>query len=347
MDVIQCGKDFSYHRTMRGQRKMVRSLRYAVQLFFFVFTLFIGYQFHQFVAHFENPSYPYVERPASVEAFLPIAGLMSFKYFVFMGMVEPIHPAAFVMFVAILAVSVLAKKGFCGWICPIGTLSQYFWMAGEKIFRKNFVIEKFTDPALRSVKYILMALFLIAIGIAMSPNMMVLFFLADYYKAVDVRMLTFFTDMSKTTFWVLLSLGILSLLYKNFFCRYLCPYGALLGLLSCVGPVKVRRDEAHCVHCRACSRHCPSMIDVEKKELVSSPECYGCLTCVSRCPSEGALDMTVAVPKKRVVLNPYLYPVILLVCFYLVIGAGMAAGKWHSQMPEEEYRRIITEMSAK
>ena len=83
-----------------------------------------------------------LQRPPSVDAFLPIAGLMSFKYFLLTGIIEPVHPAAFVMFVAIVAVSILLKKGFCGWICPVGTVSQYFWMAGEKIFGKNYQDEK-------------------------------------------------------------------------------------------------------------------------------------------------------------------------------------------------------------
>lgn len=59
------------------------------------------------------------------------------KYFFFTGIVEPVHPAGFVLFTAICGVSLALKKGFCGWICPIGTLSKYVWMAGEKIFGRN------------------------------------------------------------------------------------------------------------------------------------------------------------------------------------------------------------------
>ena len=87
--------------------------------------------------------------------------------------------------------------------------------------------------------------------------MMALFFIADYYKIVDVRMLKFFTEMTTLTMGVLMALGALSLLYKNFWCRYLCPYGALLGLLSRFSPFKVRRNEEKCIHCHACTKHCP------------------------------------------------------------------------------------------
>ncbi len=332
---------------MGMERAYIRKIRYAVQLGFLLFTLHIGYQFYQFVLHFTRPGHPFVERPSSVDAFLPISGLMSLKYFLLTGTVEPIHPAAFVMFVAVLIVSLLMKKGFCSWICPIGTISQYLWMAGERIFGRSFRMEKHVDASIRSLKYILMSLFLFFIGIAMGPNMLVLFFMTDYYVTADVRTMNVFVQMTTLTSSVLLVLGGLSLLYKNFWCRYLCPYGALLGLLSSISPVKIRRDKAKCVHCGSCNRNCPSLLDVEKKETMDSPECFGCLTCVSSCPSKDALSVTVKTGKERKILRPYLYPVLLILLFYIVIGSGIASGKWHSQIPYEEYKRIIPEISGK
>src|SRR5512143_3403811 len=205
-------------------RNSLRFIRYAVQAAFLLLTLFIGVRFYQFFVHFAAPGHPFVERPASVDAFLPIGGLMAFKYFLLTGIVDPVHPAGFFLFAAILGVSLVMKKGFCGWICPIGTLSQYVWMAGEKIFGRNFRITGYTDISLRSLKYILLGMFVFLIGIAMPAAMMALFFIGDYYKVVDVRMMKFFTEMTTLTMGVLIAFGILSLLYKNFWCRYLCPY---------------------------------------------------------------------------------------------------------------------------
>ena len=326
---------------MHTERTYVRFLRYAVQFAFVLLTLFIGYRFYQFVQHFEVPGRAFVQRPAAVDAFLPIGGLMAFKYFLFTGIIEPVHPSGFILFVAILGVSLIMKKGFCGWICPIGTLSQYVWMAGEKIFGRNFRIGKFTDISLRSLKYVLLGLFVFLIGIAMAPTMMLLFMITDYYKVVDVRMMKFFTEMSSLTLWVLVVLVALSFLYKNFWCRYLCPYGALLGLVSRLSPFKIRRNEEKCVHCHACTKHCPTLIDVEGKEVVKSEECFGCLTCVSRCPAEGALDLSLRTGRKVRTITPWLYPVILIILFYLVIGVGMATDNWNSKIPYDEYQRLI------
>lgn len=329
---------------MPKERKYLRVLRHAVQFGFLLLTLFIGYQFLQFVRHFEVPGTPFVGRPPSVDAFLPIGGLMAFKYFLLTGIVEPVHPAGLIMFVAILGVSLAVKKGFCGWICPIGTISRHVWMAGEKIFGRNFRITGFTDISLRSLKYVLLGLFLFLIGIAMPPNMMALFFISDYYKAVDVRMMKFFTEMTSLTMSVLIALGILSLLYKNFWCRYLCPYGALAGLLSRFSPFKVRRNEEKCMHCHACTNHCPARIDVESKTVVKSEECFGCLTCVSRCPAEGALDLAVSTGRKTAIVKPWLFPIILVALFYLVIGIGVLTGNWHSKVPYDDYKQLIPEV---
>ena len=112
-------------------------MRYAMQFGFLLLTLFIGIRFYQFVQHFESPGHAFVQRPSSVDAFLPIGGLMAFKYFLFTGIIEPVHPAGIVLFVSIFLVSLIMKKGFCGWLCPVGTLSQYVWMISEKNSRKN------------------------------------------------------------------------------------------------------------------------------------------------------------------------------------------------------------------
>jgi len=331
--------------SMSYPRPAVRMLRYTVQFAFLLITFWIGWRFQQFVLHFESPGHPFVPRPESVDAFLPIGGFMALKYFLFTGIVEPVHPAGFVLFVAICGVSFLLKKGFCGWICPIGTISQYAWMAGEKVFGRNFRPKSDTDIVLRAIKYLLMAFFVVLIGALMPLWSMTLFFINDYYKAVDVRMMKFFTEMSTFTLWVLIALVVLSFLYKNVWCRYLCPYGALLGLVSKLSPIKVRRNEEKCVHCGACTKSCPALIDVEKKETVASAECFGCLTCVSKCPAEGALDISVRQRKKGwKVFSPYLYPVLLVAIFYLVIGIGMATDKWKTKIPYEEYQRLVPEV---
>jgi polyferredoxin len=246
-----------------------------------------------------------------------------------------------IMFVTIVGVSFLFKKGFCGWICPIGTLSQYLWMVGRRVFGRNLVIPKVMDIPLRSIKYLVMAFFLFVIGITISPSMMALFFISDYYKIVDIKTMKFFTEMSTTTAVFLLVTAMLSLVFKNFWCRYLCPYGALLGLVSLLSPTKIKRDPEECVGCGKCSKNCPSLIDVKRKVVVHSPECFGCLTCVSHCPSE-ALKASIWTLTKRRFLKPAVYIVSLLAVFYMVIVIGIVTDNWQSKLPYVEYKRILS-----
>ena len=63
-----------------------------------------------------------------------------------------------------------------------------------------------------------------------------------------------------------------------------------------------------------------------------------------RCPAEGALDLTLEHRQKGQDVKPWLFPVILIVLFYLVIGIGMATDNWHSKIPYEDYQQLIPEV---
>ncbi len=319
-------------------RSYLRKIRYAVQWGLFVLIAYSGYKFYLFVRHFEKGTALLVERPPSVEGFMPIGALMAFKYWLITGIFDPIHPAALVIFIAAIGVALILKKGFCGWICPVGALSDVTWKIGMRILGKNFIIPGFLDYSIRSIKYILMGFFLYVILIKMSSDAITAFLEEPYWKVADVKLLKFFTEMSKTTMITLSALFVLSTFYKNFWCRYLCPYGALLGLLSFFSPYKITRNEKNCTHCGKCTENCPSLLPVEGRARIKSPECIGCLTCVSHCPAKGALD--VALPKKRPI-NPLVFASLILMLFFGIIAVGKLIGHWHSSVTYEKYNALI------
>ena len=150
-------------------------------------------------------------------------------------------------------------------------------------------------------------------------------------------MLHFFTRMSLNSLVVIVVLTLLSVIYKNFWCRYLCPYGALLGLLSMLSPCKISRQEQHCTDCGACSRACPSLIDVRRKSLVHSPECSGCLTCVSNCPQQDALAMSLW---KRP-LPGVVFVAVVMLLFGSGVLAGALSGHWETSLTYQDYRQLI------
>jgi len=330
---------------MKGRRPYIRVTRRIVQAGFLALTALICVKLYNFIFQFDPASGysgPYIERPTGVDAFLPIGGLMELKYSMFtFGNIEPSHPAAMVFFLAIALSSMFVKKGFCGWICPVGTVSEYTSMLGEKLFGRNRTMPLKADVGLMSIKYLLMLAFLFLI-LVMPTSYMVLFFMQEEYKLMDGRMLLFFMDASTVTLIVLSSLFALTLFFRSFWCRYLCPYGAILGVLSYLSPFKVRRDEEKCIHCKSCTKICPMQVEVEKQKAVTSAECFGCMSCVSRCPKKGALDMTFKPSKTvHVLRRPLVYTVVLFAVFYGVVMAGMALGVYKSRLPVEEYRKAV------
>jgi polyferredoxin len=312
--------------------------RLTIQWLFFGWCLFLGIQFGLFVRHFENQGQSgYFSRPPGVEGFLPIGSLVSLKAWLLTGHFDTVHPAALVLFLTFLAMALLAKKSFCSFICPVGTLSEVTWKLGRKLFGRNFRIWRGLDLFLQFIKYALLFFFAKLILIGMPTVAIREFLAAPYWAIADVKMLHFFTGMSTTSMVVITVLSLLSVVYKNFWCRYLCPYGALLGLLSMLSPFKVTRRKDCCINCGICSRNCPAQIDVQHKMLVHSPECTGCLTCVSNCPEKGALSMAFW---KRPLPGVAFVMIVMLIFSSGVLG-GMLSDHWQTNLTYVDYQRLI------
>ncbi len=318
-------------------RSYIRKIRYVFQWLIFVSIIYAGFKFYLFTKLLEQGQIPTFERPSSIEGFMPIGALMALKLWISEGIFDPIHPAALVIFIGAITIAILLKKSFCGWICPVGTLSDSVWRLGKRLFGRNFVIPKYIDYLLRSLKYIFMTFFLYVIIIKMTPFEIAMFLNTSYWKVADIKLLKFFTEMSLTTGITLSVLFGISLLYKNFWCRYLCPYGGLLGLLSILSPTKIKRDEDRCIKCGLCAKNCPSLLPVDKKITITSPECTGCLTCVSYCPKRGALD--IAFLKEKIC--PEIFILFIFILFFGIIFVAKLNGKWHPSLSVDEIKAIM------
>lgn len=321
-------------------KRYLQPLRILVQWGFLFFSLYLGIQFYRFVLHFRSGgAAPFVRRPDGVEAFLPISALLSLKDWLTSGSINPVHPAALVVFLTVVAVSFLLKRSFCSWICPVGTMSEVLWKSGFNLFRRNFRLPRRMDLVLRGIKFVLLCFFLYSILYAMAPGQVTAFIYSDYNKMADVRLLDFFLHLSGFSLLVIGGLALLSLPVRNPFCRYLCPYGALLGLISMLSPVKVTREGKTCVSCGVCTQVCPSYIPVMAKERVFSEECIGCLRCISHCRAEGALEMKLT--GRKVVVNGLLFAVLVVLLFLGGTQVGKATGHWRTAITKDDYVRLI------
>ncbi len=325
-------------------------IRHTVQWLFVALNIWIGLQFFLWVRYFEQGGHGLqVARPAGVEGWLPIAGLMNVKYLLVTGHVPPIHPAAMYLFLGFLLISVVVKKAFCSWLCPVGTVSEVLWKLGRSLFGHNFRLPKWLDLSLRSLKYILLSLFVVLIGY-MSAQALEGFMYTPYGLVVDVKMMNFFRDMSLTAASVVAVLVLLSMLVQNFWCRYLCPYGALMGLASLLSPIKIRRDQEACIDCGKCARACPAQLPVDKLIQIRSVECTACMACVEACPAQDGLQLALPphhaeAPSKRWqrrVARPALVAAILAYIFLGAVLVAHATNHWQTVVPNSVYMRLVS-----
>ncbi|MCV5403723.1 4Fe-4S binding protein, partial [Escherichia coli] len=88
------------------------------------------------------------------------AGLMNLKYSLTTGQLPSVHTAAMLLLAAFIIISLLLKKAFCSWLCPVGTLSEFIGDLGKKLFGRQFAPPRWLDIPLRAVKYLLLNFFL-------------------------------------------------------------------------------------------------------------------------------------------------------------------------------------------
>ena len=316
----------------------MQPLRVAVQWIFLIFTVYLGISFYRFVSYCRGESAVFVPRTDGVEAFLPISALITLREWLLTGEINSIHPAGLVILLTVVGVSFLLKRSFCSWICPVGTLSELCWKGGFNLFRRNFRPPGWLDITLRGIKYLLLLFFLWSVFVVMTPELLTTFISSDYNKIADIRMLDFFLNPSLLSLTVIGGLILLSIAVKNAFCRFLCPYGALLGLVSTVSPAKVTRDRQRCVSCGVCNQVCPSYLPVFLKERVHSPECIGCWRCIAHCRADGALAMKLT--GRRIAIPGLLFALLVVFLFWGGTVAGKVTGHWRTSIPLEEYIRL-------
>lgn len=329
----------------RDDREYSQPLRLAVQLFLVALNIWIGIQFYLWVRWAETGGRALeVSRPSGVEGWLPIEGLMQLKYFLLTRQVPQVHTAGFFLFVSFLTMSLLFRKAFCGWLCPVGTASEYLWKLGRYIFGGNFRLPRWADVPLRSLKYLLFGFFAYVV-MTMSAAAIADFLNSPYVKVVDVRMLNFFCHLDGTAGIVVMGLIVGSIFVQNFWCRYLCPYGALLGLTALLSPARITRNTNGCIDCAKCAKACPAALPVDKLVQIRSAECTACLECVAVCPAKDTLTMSMAIPgagqSRTRTIPAWTLAAGIAVMFFGFVGYGKATHRWNSHVPRQVYLQLV------
>jgi polyferredoxin len=253
-------------------------IRKVVQAFFFALigviavnhTLFESGQNLGFISY------------ASVHALCPFGGIETlYLYFTSGALLPKLRESAVILMMIGLVTAVLFGPALCGWVCPLGTVQEWVSGVGKKLFRRrfnHFVPEKL-DRILRYARYGV----LIWVIYVTAQSATLIF--ADY----DPYLALFHFWTGETAVGALVVLGItlgLSLLVERPWCKYACPYGALLGLSNLFRIFSIKRAESTCKADGACSILCPMNIPVDSLKTVRDHQCISCLECTSEavCP---------------------------------------------------------------
>ena len=211
---------------------------------------------------------------------------------------------------------------FCGWICPYGALHHFVHWAfgGYKKKQRNEANQY--RPLYAFKYYLLVAMLVLAvfgtlqIGLLDPICLVYRSFTGSVLPALNLpaqQLLPASQSVQRTLgnaslnqgAWLIGSLLFLlvalNLVIPRFFCRALCPLGALLGVLSRFGWWRIERDPARCDDCNLCATNCEGACDPHKD--LRKSECFVCFNCIEDCPC-GALAFKFLPPKEHEIANP-------------------------------------------
>jgi polyferredoxin len=217
-----------------------------------------------------------------------------------------------------LILAFVTGRTWCSWLCPVGTLLD--WTPARSPQRNGLDVRS----RWRWTKYLVlltallggflgslvllvfdpMTLLFRPVSSAVMPGFSSiitaverqLYSISFLHPAVDVfdsvvrgSLLTEQPFFAPNLILISLLLGLLALntLRPRFWCRYLCPLGALLGCLSKFAPIRYKLDSERCTRCQHCAKICPTgAINAQDNFECNSTECTVCLDCMYSCPTK-------------------------------------------------------------
>lgn len=307
-------------------RTTARIVRWSVLAVVLVGITVIGY-LHQVLA---------VGKPQGVDALCPFGGLETLASLITSGtIVRKIAMSSVVLLGAVLGTAVVFRRAFCGQLCPLGALQEGFGALGRVLMRnRRMTVPVRIDRIARFLKYGVLLGFL---SVTWATSTLVI---RSYDPWVAYMHLTS-AEIAEYAFGfgVLAASLVGSVLYDRFFCKYACPMGAFLGLISRFSLFKVRRESASCIECTLCDKACPVNIEVSSATVVDSPECINCNECVAACPVKDTLAVST---KSGIRLAPLAVTGAVVAIFATVIAIGNVTGDFTLTKPSLAQEAAVT-----
>ena len=256
--------------------------RKVLQIFFFALIAFISIN-HTLVRNGGGISFL---SSASLHALCPFGGVETMAQLLMTGtLIQKVRASSIILLDLILILALLLGPVFCGWVCPLGTIQEWVGKVGRKWFGNklyNKFIPRKLDRVLRYLRYGVLVWVLYVTFTSAS----LVFQSYDPYFAL----FNFWTGEVTITALLILEITLLlSLLVERPWCKYACPFGALLGITNLFRLFTIRRNEETCRYKgEACSMLCPMNIEISKHTVIRDHQCITCMECTSEacCPAK-------------------------------------------------------------
>lgn len=216
---------------------------------------------------------------------------------------------AIALTISIALTSFFFGRIFCGYICPLGSLQDFFKFVANKLGIKEKELPQRENLQPETIKYFVLILVIVLSTIG----------LGNYISPISpwLAYLNLFMGISiEIGFIVLIIIILLSMVYRRVFCRCFCPLGAFQSLLYAVGPLKINRNEG-CGGCSKCLDNCP--VDIKYSDDIEIlPECINCLQCTESICIKNTDGYSIKFAGRRIKNNQYI--AISLGLLFLIYG---------------------------
>lgn len=195
------------------------------------------------------------------------------------------------LFLALLGLTVVARKAFCSWICPFGTVSEWLGRLVGR-WRGRRALGWIAPPGRVDAALRLLRIPVLGVILYFTYRSGELIFRG--YDPYYILFSFHGHDVRAWSYGILAGILLAAAIVPMAWCRYLCPLGVVLWPFSKAGRIRLRRDGERCSGCGSCDAVCPHGIVISTAGEIRSGECTLCLECVDVCPSRDALDLRVA-----------------------------------------------------